>query len=788
MVLNKIEKENYRLCFDSNKKQLVELFPNNDNYNWIGQSDESLFGIPFIGGTSEGERNISVNTEVINDNYISLKDEEDLINIEYFFYESWITIKANLPKYCGPRAGLHLDFNILDSSDKDDNFHQMVAKTIYTDENYDYGYFIFQRPDGKLMFMTINKPFAAWRFKYSYCGHRVLGMQLLSEASDVIDRHGDRGRLKVVDELEITFGFVESIDEAYSRICDTLNISITKFDISGGQIGSVIPTNVLGDDDTYYISPSGKQGKLSNSIYLEEEGIYLLKSVNSDGRVHISRILCHKEWKEYYNIINKFYMQHFQLESGAFARIIWKDSLSPEGGFQYENIAFGNDRFRGSCRTGEFGGFAGWALLKNLLLYGNNKEILAAASKYINNWALNKHQEELYTSALCREPHDGWSAYHLYKECNFPQYEVWLMEQLIDYYTITNDREAYNDLLGLADHFITDHIREDGCVLNVTHDYCTVHTPSMVYIKLGKLMEYECDVERSKKYFNTSRIINEYILSREFDFPTEGEPCTEDGSIGCAAVSLLAYYYMYEKNNKYLEFGKKLIDFHDALIMDGFDCRMKGSSIRYWETHYESRDYGSSYNAGHAWSLWSAEARFYLALINGDIKLLKKSYNAFISNMCKVEENGGMTLAYSPDMIPGIPHDANFGYKKGAIRETSGILGMQYPKLTYSTSGNYFLVKYAETFKAVAGVDFNTGDVINGYIREGVLKTNTVDLETLLIEGVPNRKIRINTSSSLNIIYNENIDKLKIKGANVIRNSSNNYILERIEDYITIGK
>src|SRR5690625_6418250 len=78
-----------------------------------------------------------------------------------------------------------------------------------------------------------------------------------------------------------------------------------------------------------------------------------------NNREHISYVLAHKNWSDYYNIICPFYRKYFQHETGAFYRVIFKNTLSPEGGRTFEGVHFGNPFEKMSCRTGEFGGFAG---------------------------------------------------------------------------------------------------------------------------------------------------------------------------------------------------------------------------------------------------------------------------------------------------------------------------------------------------------------------------------------------------------------------------------------------
>ena len=78
-----------------------------------------------------------------------------------------------------------------------------------------------------------------------------------------------------------------------------------------------------------------RQGEL----YLDEQASEI--QTISGSRIHRSRVLCHADGELLFDVVNDF-IGVFSTE-GSFARVIWRDTLSPEG--RTEGVAFG-DTFR----------------------------------------------------------------------------------------------------------------------------------------------------------------------------------------------------------------------------------------------------------------------------------------------------------------------------------------------------------------------------------------------------------------------------------------------------------
>ncbi|CAH0121229.1 hypothetical protein PAE9249_03755 [Paenibacillus sp. CECT 9249] len=818
----------------------------NPTANWISSHSSSRFGAPFVNGSQlnetfvqckeahiwpvrptiweackhripfpgrpeeEASRENTAEDERSVSELYRFASKSGRTSVSYRFADDHIEMTAMLPDECGPRAGMELDFHFIDMPTGDHWTNQVALNTIYTDERQQYAYFIFQRPSGGFLCLAVDGPFAAWRAKYNNSGHKMTGMQLLSLADDLLIT--DERKLNRVHTMRIKIAFAETLEQAYLNICKLLGIGMAQFAVSGGIRQSVVPIRVVGHADRLRIfDPEGKSEEAefagdAHSLALNKIGEYRLSAISPNGRVHVSRMLCHDAWDKQFDLINRFYSKYFQLESGAFARVIWKDTLSPKQGRTFGGEAFGDAEEQVSCRTGEFGGFAGWAILKNLLWFGSKSEFHAlfrdSVDRYIRGWALNENRPDRPNyGTISKKPVSmfgiNYSAYHLFQEYNYPQYETWLIGQLIDYYELSGDRNILNDLIGLGKHYIADHI-DPATGMAVCQnerygekvDYTTVDVPLVHLTKLGKLLQREGHPD-SDLFLQAALRMAYHLSGRGLEFPTEGDPCTEEASMACTALSLLYAYHELEANETFLRQGADLLEFHDALEMKGFDCRMTGSTLRYWETQYETRDWGPSINAGHGWAIWTAEAKLLLFLATAEMKWMVEACNAFVANMRKVEENGGMTCSFAPDMIPATPH---MPYERSESEEpdllaTSIPLANGYPAKTYSASGNYYLIKAAEYWNRISGLKMEEGIAINGrYTADGIFESLGDRFDILGLSRTPHVPlyVRVRPGRILTIMFESKDREVQITGGTIVDSGPSKIVVLPDSDVLTI--
>lgn len=756
-----IRKSQYTIVLDEKCGRIFSLRSGPQTEEWVSQAENSLFGVPFIQGNQESEKTLPCWMEELSEKKAEFCSREGYVRLSYLFDENKIQIHLRSVEDCGPRSGIHMDWNFFDSPG-DVWQNQCMPHILYTDPDYTYAYLVFATPKKQYAALTL-RGFCAWRICYSYAGHQMRGFQILTQADDV--RTDGKASLQPKTDTEIHLFFSNSEEECLSFIASDLGIAIAYPAISGGMPGAKIPVCVLGTAQTMQVTmPDGTADKLDKGcVVLSDTGIYELTTISDNGLRHTSRVLCHESWEHLFDKVNAFYREHFQDESGAFYRAVWADTLTPNGGVTLEGTAFGNVNSLYSCRSGEFGGFAGWAMMKNCLLFGRKKELMPSITQYIYNWALNRgHESNPYNGSISKAPLNylgrQYGPYHLFHEINVQQHEAFFMEQLVDFFRLTRDKSVLDDAVRLAEHFICEHMN-DGMVVcqNMPEsdgtDYSTVHAPICGLIKLAQIIEDE-QPEKAHWLRQHAEALADHVYRRGFTFPTEGEPCTEDGSVSCSAITLLWAYRWLTPKPEYLQLARALIEQHDALVLRGADCRQKNSSVRFWETQYESRDWGPSINAGHAWSIWTAEAKALLAEITGEFALLRDSYEGFVTNISKVRENGAMPSCFTPDMIPGTPHaPCVWGGTEEIVdvtemRPTSTHLALDYVRKTYSCSGNYFLIKAAELWDHICGIDFTNSIGINGVLTAGRFTPAAKAIKTLIMQGAPKQTVIVKVENA----------------------------------------
>ena len=761
-----ITKNSYELRLDQQTGLIIGLFDkSNPGANWAANGDGYRFGAVFLAGAQDKETDIRLNFSPSERQPLKWISESGATSLVYEALPDQLLLCANLPVNCGPRIGIELDMNLINMNGNP--LYQCMPCTIYTSPETDYAYFIFSTPDGRYMTLTIQADFAAWRIKYSYWGHRMAGFQILSQADDVITKPGQM--LKTTDALRIGITFSNDFDMCWEDIANKLGIAIARFPVTGGMIGASLRMRLVGDcKNLIVLNPDGGASEARETVTLSRPGVYRVQAESESGRTHTSYVLCHEKWENLFDRANDFHRRYFQHPGGAFYRVIWKDSLSPENGITLEGIPFGDPRKTASCRSGEFGGFAAWAMIKNCLLFGQKPEIMESAGRYINGWALNRgHEDDPWPGTIYKQPDEflgrKYGAYHVYRDVNYPQHEVWIAEELADYYTLTGDSGILPDLAKLCCHFIDEHVRGDGMVVcQNTPDDAELDYTGSVWIATALLRSAEVidDPMVKAKILDALERISDYICARGFStqYDTEGEPCTEEATYPSIASLLVYAYERLKPKPEYIELARRMLDFHGAMEMRTEDCRTNGSSLRTWETQYETRDWGPSINAGHAWTLHTAEAKILLGLHDRNVRYVLDAYNMFVANICKMEPNGAMPSCYTPDMIPGVPHKcALFGSSaldSGELidlRPTSSVLAMDYVRNTYAASGNYWIIKAAEFWSHISALSVKDAAAANGTLSgslngslSGYLFTSGAPLfDCLLLDSLPAEPLTI---------------------------------------------
>jgi hypothetical protein len=272
-----------------------------------------------------------------------------------------------------------------------------------------------------------------------------------------------------------------------------------------------------------------------------------------------------------------------------------------------------------------------------------------------------------FLNAPLPEPHlfrgKRFSAFHLYEHDRVQDAFA-----LIQLYLLAAEAYACDDFFAqavrVAEAHVADNVDANGRVYCLTkdgkdtHDYTSVICPLQALIDLVRALRKRGD-PRAADFHRLAARTADYLVQRGLDFPTEGVSphgrWTEDGSISCTALALAYAYWHLERRAEWLQTAGMVLDYHEAWGLSAPDVRMHGSSYRYWETQWEGDGEGRALNAGHAWTLWRAEALYYWALAVGDARRLLQSWNGFETNRCKYHPNGTTYACFTPDFLPDRP-------------------------------------------------------------------------------------------------------------------------------------
>lgn len=242
--------------------------------------------------------------------------------------------------------------------------------------------------------------------------------------------------------------------------------------------------------------------------------------------------------------------------------------------------------------------------------------------------------------------YDGFSKYHIYS--GRIQEQFFGVTILLDAYRYFGEEKYLTYASGALDCLLDEHF-EGGMLYRTSEseksDVTTVCCPMIPICDMANFMR-EREPERAAKYYAAAGEMAEFLLRRGFDFPTEGESASEsfkaeDGSVSCTALALLYYVKNVKYDEKYLSFAKEILDFHStSWVINTPLCEALGSTLRWWETIWEGDSDGPAVCAGHAWTVWRAEADMLYYQLTGEKEYLTRAKNGFASNMAKIDSDG----------------------------------------------------------------------------------------------------------------------------------------------------
>lgn len=575
-------------------------------------------------------------------------DTKNRIATTYELTDTGLLIHSKTDSEEISQFGLQLDFNFM--SKKGTCFQdQYMPSTFYTSDDGRYMYCIMISPKGKCIVVVAQTPCDGWKLDYSpFCaGHFILGMKFLAS----FDK-----QFKVTNRKEISVRIqcTDSLEEAFEIVYDEYRMPMLSNVRSGGFDGYGVVA-LRGEADSYRMTtPSGKTVMLpvSDTIRMEEYGIHSITPVK-DGVDGLGTSL--------YN--------------GCDLKEVFTKCCDAIGDYQSRWAC------EGSCHL--------WAMLVYMNTFHNDRyrdyldrqlPIVMGEGELIEHYTIAPFATDMH------------EAYHVYHSDRIQGQFFWI-SILLEAYKYYRDTKYLDFAINTLDEALKNNFENGKIVARGVYedtDYTTVCVPVIAIVEMAVLLE-EMGDPRTVKYKNAAIQVADHLYERGLDFPTEGAHLPdsvdkewEDGSISCTAASLMLVYYYIKQDDKYLSFAGEILQMHTAWTIHTPDARQYQSSFRFWETCWEGDALGPATCAGHAWTIWRAEALFYYGLVTNDQKALQDAYNGFITNFAKIQENGDTFSCFEPDFIKGGGWDENrnelIAKDGGADIAPRFAIGHSYPK------------------------------------------------------------------------------------------------------------
>lgn len=556
------------------------------------------------------------------------------------FYEDGLIFEATSENDDLSEFGINLPFNFMGRKNGGGWKNQFLFNSPYVSDDRKIVYAYLKKPNGANLVVAVLSEADGWKMDYSpfMGGHYFYKLNLFAN----FDRA--YGTPRKENKLRFAILPVGDFDDCLTRLAKLYGVPFLSYDKNGGRLGEKIALKIYGEADGMTEAYEGKEtflGKISEYT-LRNEGETTLVPTFGGKRGAYATVYAYTELEKLY----KKSMDAVKLEV-----------VAKTDGNLCEHQCW--------CA----------AMLRFLIGYKNMlaaEEVAAYESKIKD--LLDRITETDETKAIPRitilnKPYLDYPAYNIFKSRRI-QEEFFGITVLLDAYRYFGDKKYYEYAVNTTDSLLDNYQKIDGRLETSNgmagEDYTTVCCAMIPIADMANFMKGR-DGKRAKKYGEAASRMAEYLYRRGMDFPTEGgtneewqkaiagefERETEEGSISCTALALVYYCANIKRVERYIEKAKEILDAHESWVIETPLAQMHNSTLRWWETQWEGDADGPAICAGHAWTIWRAEADYLYARLTGDPVYEQKAKNAFITNFAKIRKDGASYSIYNPDLING---------------------------------------------------------------------------------------------------------------------------------------
>lgn len=509
-------------------------------------------------------------------------------------------------------------------SDPEKYFDTFFPTLLRCEKTHLWGY--FQAPNGKVLAIASPDPVASWHIDYIGTGHRIATSELdLLHKLPLPERHPqEQFSLAPNEEKKWTIVLLplSDISEVPATISSACKVPMIALERTTASAGEIADFNVFSTGESEPVvsiyNPLGKEvsftmvkkhaGTYSYEFKIPElSGTYQIKA-EIDGLQSSASIYVRKPWSWYLN--------------------------------QARNEALRMDQKSARHREAWMGFFSAyWAEVYS----PDAKRLEETELKFSKFWndMINPKTGFYYTNK---------KTWH-----TRPQNTSWMVAVLVARYAATKDVEHLKLAADWGD-FLIDKFQ----LPNGAYKGYTALTLGAKFLQ--ELMWYEAPLAENSEYWkkrydkhNSSvQAAAKNILMVKDMGDTEGESTYEDSQAG-SAWSLLAMHALLEPAGAdYKDFVKESLAIqkrHESLTQALIpDSRMRGGTLRWWETQYDVLIHKNMMNSPHAWTMRSQFGALYLYLLTGKEYFLNVAVNAMGTCSQAIDHNTGILhWAFVPD-------------------------------------------------------------------------------------------------------------------------------------------
>ena len=593
------------------------------------------------------------------DNIIVCKDSKNYIQTVYSLCDDYLKIESKCENTKISEYAMNFSFNFM-GNDGGNYKYQLLPTSPYTSEDGKYLYYILTRPDGKFLVIVSNEICDGWRLFYDDA-QGFLKLQIISCFDKVFNGRKEKN-------ISLSLFLANTLDEGFNKITKILGRPLIKNIISGGFDKKAV-IEVFGDADRLEITDSDKNTRTINvinkkvTVDIPNFGFYSVTPYSKDKKGLNSIVWSGIDSKKLFNKCTSAIKEPYHCD----------DNLCEGGCFL-------------------------WSMLVNMRKNGSLKydKIVRKELGII----MGENGTQIPRKTIVPYKTDDYAPYHIYQSGRV-QEQFFGISILLEAYLLYTEQRFLDFAANALDELLDNYYKQGMIVNGSGNDYTTVCVPMIPIVDIANIIR-EIDNERYIRYKNCAVEIAEYLYKRGFNFPTEGyNNKYEDGSISCTSLSLLYLCANLYYDKKYVDFAKEVLELHKAWTIYTPDARMYASSFRWWETLWEGDGEGPAICAGHAWTIWKAEALYWYGILTKNEKALEMSWNGFITNLSKANKDGIMYSCYEPDFIRGGGQDdikPTLKNLNDGLHVNSFQIAHSYPKHADNSLSRYAWVRYMYTF------------------------------------------------------------------------------------------